>query len=139
MNFNFQKIKELFLLKGKFFIASILATGLDYLLYFLLYNIFGLPKITSNFISYPIAVLFNFFLQKTFIFSMKRELKTTFGLAMLVSAGGWLMNSGLFYLLMQMPFFQADQWHWAAKLLVNGIIFFYNFYGKRYVFEKKLF
>lgn len=137
MKFSFSKIKELFFLKAKYATASATATAVDYGLYYILFHFFGLPKILSNFISYPIGVVFNFFLQKTFIFSMKRKLKTTFGLAMMVSAGGWALNSTIFYFLMKIEFFQTGNWHWAAKIIVNGIIFFYNFYGKRYVFEKK--
>ena len=66
---------------------------------------------------------------------MKRGLRKTFLLAMLVSAGGWAMNATLFGFFMGIPF--LNKYHWFAKILVNGIIFFYNFYGKRYVFEKR--
>lgn len=133
----FQKLKKLFFLKVKYATASATATTVDYILYFILFNIFGLPKTLSNFISYPVGVVVNFALQKKYIFSMTRGLKTTFGLAMLVSAGGWAMNATIFYFLMEIPFFQTGGWHWVAKIIVNGIIFFYNFYGKRYVFEKR--
>ena len=66
---------------------------------------------------------------------MTRKLETTFLFAMLVSAGGWALNATIFYFFMQIPF--LEKYHWLAKIIVNGIIFFYNFYGKRYVFEKK--
>ena len=139
MKFSFSKIKELFFLKIKYALASATATSVDYGLYYILFHFLDFSKILSNFISYPVGVVFNFFLQKTFIFSMTRELKTTFGLAMMVSAGGWAMNATLFYLLMKIEFFQNGGWHWVAKIIVNAIIFFYNFYGKRYVFEKRFF
>ena len=138
-NFSFSKIKKLFFLKVKYAAASATATSVDYAFYFLLFHIFGLPKTLSNFISYPIGVVVNFMFQKRYIFSMTRKLKTTFGLAMLVSAGGWAMNATIFYYLMKIHFFQTSGWHWAAKFIVNGIIFLYNFYGKRYVFEKRFF
>lgn len=131
---TFQQLKKLFFLKAKYATASATATSLDYLLYFILLQ-FGLSKTLSNFISYPFGVVFNFMLQKKYIFSMKRGLQKTFLLAMLVSAGGWAMNATLFGLFMRVPF--LEQYHWLAKILVNAIIFFYNFYGKRYVFEKR--
>lgn len=130
-------LKKLFLLKAKYAAASATATSVDYLLYYTLFHFFGLPKTVSNFISYPVGVLLNFMFQKRFIFTMERGLKTTFGLAMLVSAGGWALNATFFFLLMKSPFFQTGGWHWAAKIIVNGLVFFYNFYGKRYVFEKR--
>ncbi len=127
-------IKKLFILKAKYATASATATAVDYLLYFILLQ-FGFTKTLANFTSYPVGVVFNFMLQKKYIFSMKRGLRKTFLLAMLISAGGWAMNTTLFGLFMQVPFLET--YHWFAKILVNGIIFLYNFYGKRYVFEKR--
>ncbi len=129
-------MKKLLLLKAKYATASATATAVDYALYFVLLQ-FGLTKTLSNFISYPVGVVVNFGLQKKYIFSMTRGLKKTFILAMLVSAGGWAMNATLFALFMKVPFLET--YHWFAKILVNGIIFLYNFYGKRYVFEKRFF
>lgn len=131
---SFPFLKRLFLLKLKYATASATATSVDYLLYFLLYSS-GLPKTTANFISYPVGVVVNFLLQKKYIFSMTRRLRTTFALAMLVSAGGWAINATLFYFFMKIPLLET--YHWFTKILVNAIIFFYNFYGKRYVFERK--
>ncbi len=56
---------------------------------------------------------------------------------MVVSFGGWAMNATLFAFFMNIPL--LNSYHWLAKILVNAIIFFYNFYGKRYVFEKRFF
>ena len=134
MKLSFKQLKKLFILKAKYATASATATTLDYLFYFILLQ-FGLSKTLSNFISYPFGVVFNFILQKKYIFSMQRGLKKTFILAMMVSAGGWAMNATLFGLFMKVPFLET--YHWFTKILVNGIIFFYNFYGKRYVFEKR--
>lgn len=136
MSLSFPQLKKLFILKAKYATASATATAVDYLLYFILLQ-FGLEKRWANFISYPVGVVINFMLQKKYIFSMTRGLRKTFLLAMLVSAGGWAMNATLFAFFMEIPF--LNKYHWFAKILVNGIIFFYNFYGKRYVFEKRFF
>ena len=133
---DLNSVKKLIILKAKYATASATATAVDYILYFILIQ-FGLTKIIANFISYPVGVVINFMLQKKYIFSMKRGLRKTFILAMLVSAGGWAMNASLFALFMEIPF--LNKYHWLAKILVNGLIFFYNFYGKRYVFEKRFF
>lgn len=134
-----QQLAKLFLLKAKYATASAFASGVDWLFYLaLVYWWMGEEKkALANFITYPIGVLVNFFLQKRFIFNMQRKLSVTFGLAMAVSAGGWALNSGLFFALMSVAFFNMN--HLLTKLLVNGLVFFYNFYLKRYVFEKKLF
>ncbi|HFA48147.1 MAG TPA: GtrA family protein [Bacteroidetes bacterium] len=134
MKLSLSQLKKLFILKAKYATASATATAVDYILYFILLQ-FGLQKTLANFISYPFGVVFNFMLQKKYIFSMKRGLRKTFVLAMLVSAGGWAMNATIFSFFMKIPF--LNEYHWFAKILVNAIIFFYNFYGKRYVFEKR--
>ena len=136
---KYSQLSKLFLLKAKYAAASALATSLDYGLYFVLvYTCFGEDQIRlANFISYPVGVLANFFLQKRYIFRMERKLGATFAGAMAVSAGGWALNTALFFFLTQIQFF--THWHILAKLLVNGCVFFYNFYGKRFVFEKRFF
>jgi putative flippase GtrA len=136
---SFKPLKKLILLKAKYALASAAATSVDYLLYLLL--VFAVlsegEKTVANFIAYPVGVLVNFLLQKRYIFSMKRPLGNTFAGAMLVSAGGWAINTALFFVLMKIPFFNVH--HLFAKILVNAGVFFYNFYGKRYVFEKRFF
>ncbi|MEK7253608.1 MAG: GtrA family protein [Bacteroidota bacterium] len=136
---SLQQVKNLLLLKVKYASASAIATSVDYGLYLLLvYAWLGEEQKTwANFIAYPIGVLVNFGLQKGYVFDMKRRLSTTFIFAMLVSAGGWVLNTVFFFGLMKIPFFNL--YHVLGKLLVNAVVFFYNFYGKRYVFEKRFF
>ena len=136
MKSNLSPLKKLFLLKAKYATASATATAVDYLLYFILLQ-FGVLKTWANFFSYPVGVVLNFVLQKKYIFSMTRGLRNTFVLAMLISAGGWAMNATLFGLFMKVPL--LNTYHWFAKILVNALIFFYNFYGKRFAFENRFF
>ena len=129
-------MRNLLRLKARFFTSSIIATGVDYALFLLLdRTIFG--PVMAHAISYPIAVLVNYFLQKQFIFEMRRKPGVAFAIAMALSAIGWGIGTALMYLLVKIPFF-ADT-PVLAKLLVTGVLFFYNFYGKRYAFEKRFF
>jgi putative flippase GtrA len=139
MNRSPLKLRRLLLLKLKYAFASAMATAVDYGLYIFFINAWlgEEQKTFANFIAYPVGVLVNFLLQKRYIFEMKRRLHTAFTFAMLVSAGGWALNTALFAGLTGIPFF--NQYHLLAKVLVNGVVFFYNFYGKRYVFEKRFF
>jgi putative flippase GtrA len=128
-------IKPLFLLKSKFLLTSILATALDIGLYLLLFYQLGLSAFTAQAIAYPIAVLFNFLLQKWFIFESHRKAITIFGLAMLVSGIGYLISLVLVYCLDQVVFLHHHQL--IIKGIEKGILFFYNFYFKRFAFEKR--
>ena len=52
------------------------------------------------------------------------------------SAAGIGISTFLIYLLNKNPF--LDHHQYLTKLLVMGIMFFYNFYTKRIAFEKTL-
>ena len=129
-----ETISELFKLKFRFALTSAIATALDYGLYMVLVTWFFTPVI-SNIISYSIAVILNFTLQKRFIFTLERKVRTAFLLSVLVSLGGLLLSTGIIYALTQKAFFMEHQI--ITKLIATGLVFFYNFYLKRFVFEKR--
>mgnify|MGYP005666508795 CR=1 FL=1 len=125
---------RLFLLKGRFALTSSVATAIDYVLYLLLVRSW-LPPVPANVVSYSCGMVVNFILQKRFVFTLQRSVSKAFGLAILVSLGGMALSTGIIYLLSQMDFFIPRQY--LAKLAATGIVFFYNFYLKRFVFEKR--
>ncbi|HMR43965.1 MAG TPA: GtrA family protein [Saprospiraceae bacterium] len=129
---TFEKIKELLRLKVRFALTSSIATGLDYVLYLVLVHWFFSP-VVSNIISYSSAALMNFWMQKRFIFELNRKVQNVFLMTMTISVGGLLLSTLIIYLLNLFPFFQ--QYQFVTKLLTTGIIFFYNFYLKRFAFE----
>ena len=134
MKLNWQKLWKLFLLKAKFAMTSSVATAVDYLVYLVLEKYFFSPVI-SNIISYSCGMVLNFLLQKRFVFTLEGSVSRTFMLSILVSLGGMALSTGIIYGLSQVSFF--DERQYITKLCATGIVFFYNFYLKRYVFEKK--
>jgi len=48
-----------------------------------------------------------------------------------------LISTGIIYWLNLYPFFAERQY--LTKILATGMIFFYNFYTKRFIFERRLF
>ena len=137
--FNFQKLKELFFLKVKFAMTSSVATSVDIGLFFIFsYFVFSHLEYgvtISHIFSYSIAVFVNFYLQRRFIFEMKRPLNKTFLLALSVSLVGLALSTLFISFLDSFPF--LHQHKYLSKFIVIGVFFFYNFYFKRYVFEKK--
>lgn len=131
-----EKIRQLFFLKVKFAGAGAVATSVDYVLYLVLVNRVFSP-VLSNIVSYGTAVLINFTMHKRFIFSQKGATLPTFLASISASLIGLSLSTALIYGLTQMPFFAAHQY--LTKLLSTGILFFYNFYSKRFVFERRLF
>jgi putative flippase GtrA len=130
------KLKKLFLLMTRFAMTSGVATLFDYVVYLFLVGRFFSPAL-SNIISYSGAMILNFILQKRFVFSLQRKLGSAFALALLVSLGGMLISTGIVYTLSRIGFFNEHQY--ITKLIATGIVFFYNFYFKRFVFEKRFF
>ncbi len=130
-----QRIEAFVFPKIKFASTSAVATVVDYSLFLILVYA-GLPKVKSNIISASVGFLVNFFLQKRFIFVLKRKVRTAFLMSLSFSMLGVAISTALIWLLSLHEF--LDQRPYVTKLLVTGIMFFYNFYTKRLAFEKKL-
>ena len=119
--------------KIKFAMSSSVATAIDYGLYILLvYTV--LPPVKANIASATVGILVNFFIQKKFVFNLKRKLSTTFILAILVSLGGLALSTLFIFFLVKVPFLDAHQY--LTKLIATAMVFFYNFYFKRFAFER---
>lgn len=110
------------------------ATSVDYVLYLVLEKYFFSPVI-SNIISYSVGMVLNFIMQKRFVFTLEGSVSRAFLLSAVVSLGGMAISTGIIYGLSQVEFF--DERQYITKLCATGIVFFYNFYLKRYVFERK--
>lgn len=130
------KLSRLFVLQVRFAASGLVATVVDYGLYLLLVNRILAP-VPANIVSYAIAVVLNFILQRRFVFELKRPGYLVFVLSLAVSAGGLAISTAIIHVLSGIPFFSARQY--ITKLIATGIVFFYNFFSKRFVFEKKVF
>jgi putative flippase GtrA len=95
----------------------------------------SLGVIPSNLIASGLGMLVNFFLQKKFIFKLERNIKLAFVISLASSVVGIGIGTSMLYGMSQLIFFARHQY--IAKAVVTGIVFFYNFYMKRYAFERK--
>ena len=131
-----ENIRRLSFAQAKFFTSSVIATAVDYALFFLLdWTLFD--PVTAHAISYPIAVVVNFYLQKRFIFSLKRSLRSAFAISMVFSVIGWELGVAMIWFLLKIPLLAA--WPVLAKIIVTAVLFFFNFYTKRFAFERRFF
>lgn len=130
-------IKEFFIPKIKFAVTSSVATLLDYGIYMLLTMVVHFNETASHAISYTVGMVLNFILQKKFIFANNRKTGYTFTLSVMFSLIGWLISQALFnFLILSVEFFKS--YDLLAKVTVTATIFLYNFYTKRFSFEKKM-
>ncbi len=118
--------------KLPFALTGLVATGINYGLYLFLVDRY-LPPLPATLIAYSSSVVLNFFLQRFFVFELRRSLRSAFALSMLVSLGGLLLDAGIVYGLHYFPLLGDREW--LIKGVATGVVFFYNYYGKRRVFE----
>ena len=130
-------LKEFFIPKFKFAITSSIATALDYGIYITLTMLAQFSETASHAISYSIGMIVNFLLQKKFIFENNRKIGHSFVLSVIFSLIGWLLSQALFNLLINYIAFFRD-YDLLAKVVVTITIFLYNFYSKRFSFERKM-
>jgi putative flippase GtrA len=134
---NKELLKKLFLMKTKFAASSGVATLVDMGLFAILAKITPIPVEIINIITSLVGMVVNFILQKKYIFQLNRKVRTAFLLSLIVSLGGIFISTSIIYGLKTTPIFQ--DYPILAKLIATGIVFFYNFYLKRFSFEKKFF
>ncbi|SRR6056297_47134 len=131
--FSIEWWKSFIIPKLRFAASSSVATIADYVLYLLLVT--TLSPVVSNLISATTGMIINFVLQKRFIFQLKRRVYEAFGISLLTSIIGIGLGTLLIWFLNQYAFFENHQY--VTKAIVTGLIFFYNFYMKRFAFERR--
>lgn len=122
------------MMKVKFAMSSSVATLVDYVLYQVLVRYLFSP-VVSNLISATVGMVINFFLQKKYIFELKRSVKIAFIISLFVSVGGIGISTIIIHFLNKSEMLAGNQY--IIKAIATGTVFFYNFYMKRFAFEKR--
>ena len=81
-------------------------------------------KFLSNAIGFSLAVINNFILNRTWTFENNDTVTPQFISFVLVAGSGLLFNNGLLYLFVK----KTRQNFYLLKLLVTGIVFFWNYF-----------
>lgn len=130
------KLKSLLQLKLKYAASAGIATVADYCLFFTLKNYFHFSLYQAQPPAYALGVVINFLISKKFVFNLNRSAWSAFSWSVLISIGGLLLSTGIIYCFEHyIPFLRDNAL--LAKICTSGIVFFYNFYLKRLVFEGK--
>ena len=115
--------------------TSSIATAVDYTLYLIL--VMSLSPVVSNLISAGTGMIINFFLQKRYIFELRRKFQYALAISVLTSLIGIALSTSIIWVLNYV--FTFTEYQFIIKGIATGIVFFYNFYMKRFAFEKRLF
>lgn len=119
---------------AKFGASSVVATGADILLFTFVFTQF-LPVFESEILSGFIGMLINFVLQKRFVFHLQRNQYLAFFMSVGFSLFGLFLGGFLIQSLVKIELLAT--YLILPKLIVTGFKFFFNYFTKRWVFEKK--
>jgi putative flippase GtrA len=134
MRIRRHQLKDLFLLKLKFAGSSSVATLVDYILYLSLVNRVLTPGY-ANLVSSGTGMLINFFLQKKYVFHLDRKVHVALLISLVTSLIGIGLSTLIVITLSKVEFFNEVQF--LTKAIATGLVFFYNFFMKRFAFERK--
>lgn len=129
-------LKQLLYPKLKFGVGSVISTGVDYSIFFLLLKTAALPIAWIQVVAQSCGMLSNFLLQRNFIFSKERTIGASFLWSVSFSLISIVLASTLVHYLYMVPFFFEHPI--LMKIGVTILFFFFNFYTKQFAFEKKL-
>ena len=119
---------------AKFGASSVVATGADILLFTFVFTQF-LPVFESEILSGFIGMLINFVLQKRFVFHLQRNQYLAFFMSVGFSLFGLFLGGFLIQSLVKIELLAT--YLILPKLILTGFKFFFNYFTKRWVFEKK--
>lgn len=121
----------------KYVIVGLIATGTNLGVLFLFTDILGVWYIYSSVISFIVAVIISFTLQKFWTFNDTgvEKVKQQFVLFVLTALIGLCLNSVLMYIFVE----YIGLWYILTQLIVAVFIAIFNFFMyKFFVFKKKL-
>jgi len=123
--------------KLKFVAGSIISTGVDYSVFFLLLSTsYTLPVALIQLIAQSFGMLSNFLIQRNFIFAKHRTITASLIWSVSFSIIALTLSSILIHYLYIITFFNENPL--IMKIGVSVIFFFFNFYTKQFAFEKKI-
>lgn len=129
-----KQYKKLAITLTKFATSSAIATLVDICLFiFVLYPI--LNVFLAEFISGFVGMIINFYLQKKYVFKLNRDAYAAFSLSILFSLIALLLGSLIMKGLVTFPILAA--YIIIPKIMVIGFKFFFNFFTKKWIFEKE--
>ncbi|MEM9835631.1 MAG: GtrA family protein [Bacteroidota bacterium] len=118
--------------KIPFAMTGAVATAVNFGVYLLLVDRV-LPYLPATMIAYASGVLLNFVLHRYFVFDLNRSVSGALGLTLATSGIGLLLDAFIVFVLHRTNVLGDSEP--LIKITTMGILFFYNFYSKRYAFE----
>jgi putative flippase GtrA len=134
MDKTFDRLYDFVAEKIPFAITGLVATSVNFGMYLLLVDRF-LPYLPATMIAYASGVVLNFFMHRYFVFDLNRSASKAFGITLITSGIGLTLDALIVSGLHRSNIYGEREW--LIKGTAMGILFFYNYYSKKYAFEGK--
>lgn len=120
----------------KFGIVGVIATVIDWIIFYTLFNAFGVWYILAKFIAFVIATIFNYYLSMKYVFVSKyseSEKGREFQLFVLLSIIGMLITLALLWFTVEILGIDANY----ANIMVAVVVMCINFAMRKIWLEQK--
>jgi putative flippase GtrA len=118
----------------KFGLVGVLAFLIDYGLLLLLTELFGIPYLISNTISFIASVVFNYFASMRYVFERRDDLSRhrEFIIFVVLSVIGLVLNDALMWVFVGLFFIDYR----ISKIIVTFLVSIWNFVTRKIFLEK---
>lgn len=128
-------MKKLIAQVMKFVIVGGLSFVLDFIIYYVLKNYFSVYYLIAGFFSFTLSLIFNYLMSMKFVFKSKDDLKKTHEFIIFVTLSVMGLGLNLLCLFILVDIYKMNDL--IAKILVAGIVMFFNFVTRKIFLEQK--
>ncbi len=127
------KTENLFVQIFKFVIVGGIATVIDWIIYYLLYNFLHIPPLVANILSFSVSVIYNYTASVKWVFDVNqnKNKKRMFIEFMIFSVIGLLLTELLLWLFIDLMSMNAM----IAKIIATAIVMVFNFITRKIFLE----
>lgn len=117
---------------AKFGVVGIIATLIDYILLFILTDVFKIYYMTSSIISFSVSLIFNYIVSIKWVFNVEHKQTYKDGLLFLIfSLIGLWINQEVMYLTVE----KLGIYYMISKIFATGIVMVWNFITRKIFIE----
>ena len=130
---NIIKNNKLFFQIMKFIIVGGIATIIDYIIFYILYEKFGINTVISNILSFTISTIYNFIASVKWVFDIdkKKGVSRQFIIFITFSIIGLALNTGIVYLCVDI----IKIYSLIGKIVATIIVMVFNFITRKLFLE----
>lgn len=132
-NYNIKNSKNIYEQVFKFGIVGVIATIIDWIVYYFLYNFCTLNPLLANLFSFSVSVVYNYIASVKWVFNIdkNKSKKRMFFEFMLFSIIGLLLTEALLFLFINM----LNIGKMLSKIIATVIVMVFNFVTRKIFLE----